>query len=100
MNLQNNDYKNFLVNLKQEIIQARNNALKSVNKELINLYWNIWKSILEKQEKSKWWDDVIWNISKDLEAEFWKGFSKRNLLYMKKLYLSYKDNSKVQPLVA
>lgn len=100
MNLQKNDYKNFLLHLKQEIIQARNNALKSVNKELIELYWNIWKSIVEKQEKSQWWDDIIWTLSKDLEQEFWRGFSKRNLSYMKKFYLSYIANSKVQPLVA
>ncbi len=100
MNLQDNEYKNFLINLKQEIFQARNNALISVNKELINLYWNIWKSIFEKQEKSKWWDDVIWTISKDLEQEFWKGFSKRNLFRMVKFYVSYKDNKKVAPLVA
>jgi len=99
MILQNNDYKNFLINLKQEIIKARNNALKSVNKELIELYWNIWKSILEKQEKSSWWDDVIWNLSKDLGQEFWKGFSKRNLFRMVRLYISYKHNKKVAPLV-
>lgn len=95
-----NDYKNFLIEIKQNILQARNNALKSVNKELIHLYWNIWKSIIEKQEKAKWWDDIIWKLSKDLEAEFRRGFSKRNLLYMKKLYISYKDNLKMQPLVA
>lgn len=96
----NNDYKNFLVDLKQEIIQARNNSLKSVNKELINLYWNIWKSILEKQKESKWWDNIIWNLSKDLETEFWRGFSKRNLFRMVKFYISYFENQKVAPLVA
>jgi len=41
MNLQKNDYKNFLLHLKQEIIQSRNNALKSVNTALIELYWDI-----------------------------------------------------------
>jgi hypothetical protein len=74
--------------------------LKSVNKELINLYWNIWKSIVEKQEISKWWDNIVSNLSKDLEQDFWRGFSKRNLLYMKKIFLTYKDNIKMQPLVA
>ena len=99
MELKNNDYKIFLIDLKKEILNSRNNALKSVNKELINLYWNIWKLILEKQENSKWWDDIIWTLIRDLEVEFWKGFSKRNLFRMLNFYSSYKDNEKVAPLV-
>jgi len=35
-------YKDFIINIKQEVIKSRNNALKVVNKELINLYWTIW----------------------------------------------------------
>jgi hypothetical protein len=41
MILSNDEYKTFFKEIKQEILKARNNALKSVNKELINLYWNI-----------------------------------------------------------
>jgi len=78
------DYKDFITNIKKEVIQSRNNALKVVNKELINLYWIIWESIFKKQENSNWWDDIIWQLSKDLTQEFWKWYSKRNLLYMKK----------------
>ena len=100
MILSNDEYKNFFIEIKNEILKARNNALKSVNKELINLYWNIWKSIVEKQEKSKWWDNIVTNLSRDLEQDFWRGFSKRNLLYMKKFFLTYNDNLKMQPLVA
>lgn len=100
MILSNDEYKNFFIEIKHEILKARNNALKSVNKELINLYWNIWKSIVEKQEKSKWWDNIVTNLSIDLEQDFWRGFSKRNLLYMKKFFLTYNDNLKMQPLVA
>ena len=60
------DYKDFITNIKKEVIQSRNNALKVVNKELINLYWIIWESIFKKQENSNWWDDIIWQLSKDL----------------------------------
>ena len=82
MILSNDEYKNFFIEIKQEILKARNNALKSVNRELINLYWNIWKSIDEKLEKSKWWDNIVTNLSRDLEQDFWRGFSKRNLFRM------------------
>lgn len=99
MQLQNNDYKDFLKALKQEIIQARNNALKSVNKELILLYWDIGKNIFEKQQNAQWGDNIIGQISQDLEKEFGKGFSKRNIFRMLKFYTSYKDNEKVAPLV-
>ncbi|MDP2090337.1 MAG: DUF1016 N-terminal domain-containing protein [Candidatus Gracilibacteria bacterium] len=100
MILSNDEYKNFFIEIKHEILKARNNALKSVNKELINLYWNIGKSIVEKQEKSKWGDNIVTNLSIDLEQDFGRGFSKRNLLYMKKFFLTYNDNLKMQPLVA
>ncbi len=94
------DYKDFITQIKKEVIISRNNALKFVNKELIELYFNIWKSIFEKQKKSLWWDDIIWKISKDLTLEFWKGFSKRNIFRMRKFYLLYKDYEKMPSLVA
>ncbi len=96
----NNDYKNFFINLKQEIIQAKNNALKSVNKELINLYWNIWEKLSDKIKNSKWWNSIIENLSNDIKKEFpWiQGFSKQNLWNMIKFYEFYSENTKLQPL--
>ena len=100
MILQNNDYKNFLKNLKQEIIKARNNALKSENKELIELYWNIWKNISEKISNDWWWKSIVENLSDDLKKEFpWiQGFSKQNIWNMIKFYEFYSQNKKLQPL--
>lgn len=97
----NNDYKNFLIYLKQEIIQAKNNALKSVNKELINLYWNIWEKLSDKIKNSKWWNSIIENLSNDIKKEFpWiQGFSKDNLWRMVKFFEFYKENKKLAPLV-
>lgn len=101
MNLQSNDYKDFLVNLKQEIIQARNNALKSVNKELINLYSNIWEKLSDKMKNSKWGDNIIEQLSTDIKREFpWiQGFSKYNLWRMVKFFEFYSKNQKLAPLV-
>ncbi len=96
----NNDYKNFLIHLKQEIIQAKNNALKSVNKELINLYWNIWEKLSDKMKLSKWGDNIIEQLSTDIKKDFpWiQGFSKQNLWNMIKFYDFYSNNLKLQPL--
>jgi len=58
------------------------------------------ESIFKKQENSNWWDDVIWQLSKDLTQEFWKWYSKRNIFRMRKFYILYKDNKKVPPLMA
>jgi len=95
-----NEYINFYKDLKSLILNSKHKAWIAVNNELINLYWNIWALIIEKQEKSKWWDDVIWELGKDLEKEFGRWFWKRNLNYIRKFYLTYRDNEKVQSLVA
>ncbi len=52
--LNTKEYKSFIENLKQRIHSAQYEALKVVNKELISLYWDISKMIVEQQEKHKW----------------------------------------------
>ena len=101
MSLQHRDYKDFLLNLKQDIIQARNNALKSVNTELIELYWNIWKELSHKILHAWWWKSIVKNLSDDLKKDFpWiQGFSKDNLWRMVKFFEFYSENQKLAPLV-
>ncbi|NCO28291.1 MAG: DUF1016 domain-containing protein [Caldiserica bacterium] len=98
----NKEYVQFLNDLKSKIRQAQYQAYRAANKELINLYWDIGKSIVEKQEKLGWGQKIIQQLSEDLQKEFRKnsGFSERNLKYMRKFYLEYKGKPKVQPLVA
>ncbi|MDI6736519.1 MAG: PDDEXK nuclease domain-containing protein [bacterium] len=98
----NNEYRNFFGNLKEEIISARKKVYQAVNKQLIELYIWIGKGIYEKIEISKWGEGIIEKLSYDLQGEFpdMKGFSSRNLWEMKKIYGTYKDNQKLQPLVA
>jgi predicted nuclease of restriction endonuclease-like (RecB) superfamily len=73
-----------------------------VNKELIQLYWDIGKMIVEKQEKLGWGKSVVETLASDLRKEFpeMMGFSSRNLWNMRDLFLEYKDLQILQPMVA
>jgi len=95
-------YAEFLKELKDRIREAQISALKTVNKQLVSLYWDIGKSIIEKQKTEKWGDAVIENIAGGLQHAFpgMKGFSKRNLWNMRDFYLSYGKNEKLQTLSA
>ena len=97
-----NDFTNFVKEIKAKILSSQYEALKAVNKELINLYWDIGKDIVEKQEKFGWGKAIVQNLSNELQKEFIgiKGFSERNLWNMRNFYLEYKDNSKLQTLSA
>ncbi len=100
-NLDKTEYKKFLVEIKERIRMAQYNALRIINKELITLYWDIGRSIVEKQEFLGWKKSVVENLSYDLQNEFpgIKGFSVQNLWYMRQFYLVYKDDPNLQPLV-
>ncbi|MCE2929084.1 MAG: PDDEXK nuclease domain-containing protein [Candidatus Caenarcaniphilales bacterium] len=91
-------YKVFLQDLKSRVRLAQHRASLAVNKELIILYWNIGNSILEQQSKFKWGSKIIDNLSKDLKSEFpeMKGFSLRNLKYMRAFAKAYPELEFVQ----
>ncbi len=85
----------------QLIKQSRTNALKSVNAELINLYWSIGKYISNKIEKSEWGDSVVTDLVKHIqknEPEM-KGFSDKNLWRMKQFYETYKAFPKLSTVL-
>ncbi|UZU00049.1 PDDEXK nuclease domain-containing protein [Chryseobacterium fluminis] len=85
----------------QIIKKARNNAVKAVNSELINLYWNVGAYISQKIEISEWGQAVVKDLSEFIiktEPEI-KGFSDKNLWRMKQFYETYKDSPKLSPLV-
>ncbi|MFH1287739.1 MAG: PDDEXK nuclease domain-containing protein [bacterium] len=96
-----NEYTNLLREVKQRIRSAQYEALKSVNKELIQLYWDIGKMIVERQKKYGWGKSVVETLARDLQAEFpgMQGFSVQNLWYMRQFYAEYSNNEKLQPLV-
>ncbi|MCL1972662.1 MAG: PDDEXK nuclease domain-containing protein [Endomicrobia bacterium] len=83
------------------IKKSRYNAIKSVNTELIDLYWNIGKYINEKIQDSQWGQGVVEELAEyisKMEPEL-KGFSDKNLWRMKQFYEIYKDFPKLSPLV-
>ncbi len=85
----------------QLIKQSRTNAIRAVNAELINLYWNIGEYISKKIEQSEWGDSVVTELAKFIqtnEPEI-KGFSDKNLWRMKQFYETYKDFPKLSSLV-
>lgn len=85
----------------QIIKQSRSNAIKAVNAELINLYWNIGEFISKKIEKSEWGDAVVKELAnyiQQTEPEI-KGFSDKNIWRMKQFYETYKDFPKLSTAV-
>jgi predicted nuclease of restriction endonuclease-like (RecB) superfamily len=96
------DYSTFLHTIKTRIQQAQLRAVVAVNTELILLYWQIGRAILERQQTQGWGSGVIEQLSKDLHAAFpqMKGFSPRNLGYMKVFAKTYPDETILQQVVA
>ena len=91
-------YEQFLTELKQRITTARVKAALAVNKELILLYWQIGKEILQRQEAEGWGSKVITRLAKDLKREFpdMKGFSRTNLMYMRSFAEAWPEEQIVQ----
>lgn len=95
-------YDTFLSDLKTRIRAARTRAALAVNRELILLYWQIGRDILERQEREGWGAKVIERLANDLRREFpdMKGFSPRNLKYMRKFSEAWPDEQFVQQAAA
>lgn len=102
LNLEHNTYQDLILTLKQEIKQTRIRAHLAINRELILLYWNIGKHIVERQQNEGWGTKVNVNISKDLRKEFpeMKGLSTRNLVYMQTFDKNYPDPNFTQEVLA
>lgn len=78
--------------IKNLIDQSKNKIYKTVNTEMINLYWNIGKMIVERQDgqnRAKYGDYLIENLSSQLTNEFGKGFSIQNLRRMRQFYMCF-----------
>jgi len=93
--------ENRFTDIIQLIKQSRTNAIRAVNAELINLYWNIGEYISTKIEQSVWGDSVVSELAKYIqnsEPEI-KGFSDKNIWRMKQFYETYKDFPKLSTLL-
>ena len=95
-------YREFLHGLKLRIQQAQLKATLAVNRELILLYWQIGRDILERQERAGWGARIVERLAQDLHREFpdVRGFSPRNFKYMRAFAEAWPDEAIVQQLVA
>lgn len=98
----NNDYKDLVAEIKDKIRNSQYEAMKQVNKTLINLYWGIGQEIYNQQKEKGWGKSIVEVLASEIKKEFpdVKGFSARNLWNMRNFYIEYKDNEFLQPLVA
>ena len=96
------EYLSFVTSLKKRINTARISAVRAVNRDLILLYWDIGKSILEKQKTFGWGDSVVETLARDLQEAFpeLSGFSERNLWDMRRFYGEYASPDFLRQVVA
>jgi len=95
-------YADWLAELKTRIHTAQQRAALAVNRELVLLYWQIGRDILERQAAQGWGAKVIERLSQDLRSAFpkMKGFSPRNLKYMRAFAEAWPDEQFVQEVLA
>ncbi|MBE9033439.1 DUF1016 family protein [filamentous cyanobacterium LEGE 11480] len=94
------NYGIFLDNLKTRIRQAQIKAALAINQELILLYWQIGREILQRQNEQGWGGKVVVRLAQDLKREFpdMKGFSRTNLMYMRAFADTYPDEQFIHQL--
>ena len=101
--LSDNEFKVWVSQLKKDIRSTQVKASIHVNSEMLRLYWRLGTEICEKQKNVKWGDGWLEELSRALMAEFsnMKGFSYRNLKYIRQWYLFYNEQvAFVQQVVA
>lgn len=97
----NERYRQLVNDAILRVQSGRLNAYRAVNKEQIQLYWDLGRMIVERQRQYGWGKSVVENLSVDLKKVFQdiSGFSPQNLWYMRQFYLEYQDDRNLQPLV-
>jgi predicted nuclease of restriction endonuclease-like (RecB) superfamily len=96
------DYAKVFTELKQRIESERLRTVLSANAALVLLYWDVGRMILERQDRAGWGAKVIDRLSRDLRDAFpdMKGFSPRNLKYMRAFAAAWRDRTIVQEHLA
>jgi predicted nuclease of restriction endonuclease-like (RecB) superfamily len=86
-------YVELLDTLKTRIRTAQTRAALAANRELIQLYWEIGKEIIERQQAEGWGTAIIERLATDIQRAFpgIAGFSPRNIWRMRAFYLAYRD---------
>ena len=100
-NLINEDYKDFIGDIKNKIRSSQYEAMRAVNTALINLYWGIGQEIYKQQRERGWGKSIVEVLSKEIKKDFpdVKGFSSSNLWRMRNFYVTYSNEENLAPLV-
>ena len=89
----NNRYKKLLDSIGSTIHRARNNASRAINTELVKSNWDIGKEIIEYEqqghERAEYGSELLIKLSKDLTQQYGSGFGRRNILDMRRFYLTF-----------
>jgi predicted nuclease of restriction endonuclease-like (RecB) superfamily len=95
--LQNSEYKHWLKDLKQKVLQSQLKAVVKVNSTLLEFYWELGEEIVLRQSQARWGDGFLKQLSQDLMAEFpdIKGFSERNLKYIRQWVVFYSSDKAI-----
>ena len=95
------DYAPLLSALKERVRAAQYAALKAVNTELVGLYWDIGRVLVERQAGDTWGKGVVQQLATDLQLAFpgVSGFSASNLWRMRAFFEAYQGLEKLAPLV-
>ena len=95
---------NYISEIKKILKNARQKAYTAVNSAMVEAYWKIGRRIVEEEQRGKkraeYGKEIVKNLSKELTEEFGKGFSRRTLWEMRKLYVYFSDYKKVRTLFA
>lgn len=95
--LQNSEYKSWLKNLKEKVLQTQIKAAVKVNTTLLQFYWELGEEIVLRQAQSSWGDGFLKRLSRDLMAEFpdMKGFSFSNIKYIRQWVVFYSQEKAI-----
>ncbi len=87
------EYQKFIEDLKTRVVSARISAARAVNRDLILLYWDIGRGIVEKQQTLGWGDSIVEMVSADLRQAFPGsfGFSPQNVWRMLQFFRTHTD---------
>jgi len=86
---------NFIVEVRQILADARQNAFKAVNTIMVQAYWLVGKKIVEEEQggkdRAEYGKEIIKQLAADLKASLGKGFSERTLREFRQFYLLFPD---------
>jgi predicted nuclease of restriction endonuclease-like (RecB) superfamily len=93
------EYGSFVKDIKELIYRRQYEAMKRVNSELMQLYWEIGEEINRQQIEKGWGKSIVDVLSKELQKEFpgVQGFSARNLWLMRSFYIEYSHSAILHP---